>query len=188
MKTFFLAAGVPLKSRAPLYYESADVVAIRESLRGFMAAILPKARMVFGGQPAITPMIRSIANDLGLDVRDHIILYQSKHFRLDFPPDNAAFERVVLTEDTGTREGSLRVLRDRMFSDYEYDAGVFIGGMEGVEVEWDLFRSTQPNALALPVASTGAAAKIIHDRLADPPSGLSEEFAYLHMFRSYLNI
>lgn len=186
MKTFFLSAGVPLRSRHPRYYESADVVAIRESLRGFIAAVLPHSRVVFGGQEAITPMFRLMAQEMGLSVREHVILYQSKFFRKDFPADNDAFEHVILTEDLGDQEASLVRMRERMMDDYEYDAGVFIGGMEGIEKEWEIFRRRHPNVPCYPIASTGAAARIVFDRSSGLPPELASEFAYLHLFRKYL--
>ena len=186
VKTFFLSAGVPLRSRNPTYYETADIVAIRESLRGFLAAVLPTSRVVFGGQAAITPMFRRMAQEMGLTVRDHIVLYQSQFFRMDFPTDNEAFENIVLTADLGEREESLALMRDEMLGNYKFDAGVFIGGMEGVEVEWELFRKKHPSAPCYPIATTGAAARIVFDSSPDLPSDLASEFAYLHLFRKYL--
>jgi hypothetical protein len=45
-----------------------------------------------------------------------------------------------------------------------FDAAVFLGGMEGVEIEYDIFRRLHPNKPAYPVASTGAAARILSER------------------------
>ncbi|MBW0152702.1 MAG: hypothetical protein KXJ53_15940 [Phenylobacterium sp.] len=185
MKTFFLSAGVPMRERDPRYYETADNVAIRESLRGLIGAILPQCRIIFGGQPAITPMFRLIARELNLDVRNHVVLYQSKFFRKEFPPDNAAFERVELTADLGEREASLSAMRAAMF-DNNFDGAVFIGGMEGIELEWELFRAKHPSVPCFPIATTGAAARIIFDREGNLPPDLATEFAYLHLFRKHL--
>ena len=43
----------------------------------------------------------------------------------------------------------------------EYSAGVFIGGMEGIEDEWKRFRGHYPAARALLVASTAGATRVL---------------------------
>jgi len=186
VKTFFLSASVPLRNRHPQFYESADVVAIRESLRGLLGAILPTSRIVFGGHPAITPMFRLMAQEMGLTVRDHVVLYQSRFFQKEFPPENEAFERVVLTEDKGERELSLQLMRQRMLGEHQFHGAVFIGGMEGVFEEWQLFGDMHPGVKRLPVASTGAAARLIYEKENIGISALKNEYAYLHLFRRLL--
>lgn len=185
MKTFFLSAGVPMRDRDPKYYESADNVAIRECLRGLIGAVLPNCRIIFGGQPAITPMFRLIVREMDLDVRKHVVLYQSMFFRKDFPPDNVAFESVVLTPNLGDRETSLDTMREAMLNN-NFHAAVFIGGMEGVEIEWRLFREKHPDVPCYPIATTGAAAKILFDDSPGLPADLATEFAYLHLFLRHL--
>ena len=48
-----------------------------------------------------------------------------------------------------------------MIQSAKFAAGVFIGGMEGVEQEYELFVRAHPKALALPVA-TGRGAQEAH--------------------------
>jgi hypothetical protein len=78
-------------------------------------------------------------------------------------------------------------MREQMLQ-HAFDAGVFIGGMDGVEEEFQLFRTRHPTALVLPVASTGAAARILfdqhrHDFDADLAVMLEHEYAYMSLFR-----
>jgi hypothetical protein len=186
MKTFFLSASIPLLSRHSRFYSTADVVAIRESLRGLVAAVLPSSRIVFGGHPAITPLIRLMAKEMELSVHDHVVLYQSRFFQKDFPEDNSAFERIVLTEEKHDREASLDHMRHRMLSEHTFDGAVFIGGMEGIIDEWELFGRLQKDALRLPVATTGAAARVVFNETPGLPSELATEYAYLHLFRRLL--
>jgi SLOG cluster3 family len=55
----FLSASVPLPSRNPLYFDTADVIAIRDAVRALtMVVVEQHVQLVFGGHPAITPMIR----------------------------------------------------------------------------------------------------------------------------------
>ena len=82
---------------------------------------------------------------------------------------------------------SLKEMRKHMIEDYAYKAGIFIGGMEGVQDEFDAFSQTHPKARLLPVASTGAAAKIIYDSQKEKfPEALERELTYMNMFKTLL--
>lgn len=190
----FLSASVPDPRRNPVYFETADVVAIREAVRGLATVIAerPGARLVWGGHPAITPLVRLVVRSMGAAVHDRVHLYQSALFAQEFPPDNAEFENVTVTRAVGEdKDASLAVMRERMLGEHRFDAGVFIGGMEGVEDEWRLFSSMHPQAVLLPVASTGAAAQRLFDdarkRLDSGTARLLErESAYISVFRRLL--
>ena len=54
-------------------------------------------------------------------------------------------------------------MRKRMFEENNFSAAIFIGGMEGVIDEYRMFREYYPQAITIPLASTGAAAKIVYD-------------------------
>lgn len=187
MKKVFLSASVPDPKRNQLYYNTADVVAIREAVRALATLVLPSATLVWGGHPAITPMIRVIAEGLGIPTQNKVVLYQSSFFEGLFPASNTAFETVVLTKNTHERESSLAEMRRRMLTDHAFEAGIFIGGMEGVEEEFSLFKQYQPTSPVLPVATTGGAAKLIFDRQAEAfPSMLNSRYSYLSLFRKQL--
>ena len=49
-------------------------------------------------------------------------------------------------------------MREQMLSREDLVGAVFIGGMDGVEVEYDIFRRRNPKAFILPVAAPGGAA------------------------------
>ena len=58
-RRIFLSASVPLPLRNAAYFNTADVIAIRDAVRALMLVIIEqKAELVFGGHPAISPMIR----------------------------------------------------------------------------------------------------------------------------------
>ena len=62
------------------------------------------------------------------------------------------------------------------------------GGMEGVVEEYELFKTSNPNALILPIASTGAAAKIIYDSIEHKPNErLTNDYAYMALFSDLLS-
>ena len=50
------------------------------------------------------------------------------------------------------------MMREQMLSREDLVAAVFIGGMEGVEAEHELFKPFHPGAKVLPVPSPGGAA------------------------------
>lgn len=184
----FLSASVPLLGRNPQFLDTVDVIGIRESIKALVLVLLErKGTLVFGGHPAITPLMRLLFHEAGVSPRDHITLYQSRYFVEKFPEDNAAFERIVVVDAVaGDRERSLLEMRRRMLLDSDFTSGVFIGGMEGVIDEFDLFRQWIPDVSAFPIASTGAAALWLYrNRGIDMPELLSE-LTYPTLFRSIL--
>lgn len=226
MKNIFLSASIPLPERHPKYYDSADIIAIRDAVIALATLVLGKHRIIWGGHPSITPLIyyvieRIIQNRLdekgvneGLDIEDkkgiffkelkeeiskHVIIYQSKFFEKHFPPDNSKFDNVILTDPIeDDREKSLLHMRDRMLSDFHFSAAIFIGGMDGIEGnkekeidgEYKMFKERYPEAIIIPLASTGAATKIVYDNLSDDTREKNERFlkdyGYMSLFQKYL--
>jgi hypothetical protein len=215
MKNIFLSASIPLPERHPKYFETADIIAIRDSVIALASIALTNHRIIWGGHPSITPLIyyvieRMLINNLKREdwdlplnkdekgfiesqlkgeIQQHIKLYQSLIFKDDFPPENEVFQNVVLTENFGDIPSSIQHLRERMFSENEFSAAVFIGGMDGIEVEYNMFNEYHPGALLLPIASTGAATKIVYDSLF--PEDLKNErlvkdYGYMSLFQKFL--
>lgn len=185
----FLSAGVPDPKRGPQYAKTADTVAIAAAVSALVYVTLGRRLLVWGGQPAITPMIWAIAEGLGTDYGEWVRLYQSKHFEEEFPEDNQRFRNVVYTDDVGhDREKSLRLMREKMFSDFSFSAVVLIGGMGGILDEFDMLRTMQPKATFLPVASTGGAAVVVAERLSRVPIDMWHELDYVSMFHRYLEV
>ncbi len=187
LNNIFLSASVPLPERDPKYYKTSDLIAIRDAVLALATIALPKHRLVWGGHPSITPLIYYVLQKMDVNIQEHITLFQSRYFEKYFPEDNNKFNNVILTENLGDKISSLRLMRETMFESYEFKAGIFIGGMEGVEEEYNMFKITQPDALVLPIASTGAAAKIIYDNLKNNISDQFERnYAYMSLFQNYL--
>ena len=71
-------------------------------------------------------------------------------------------------------------MRQAMLSRDDLSAAVFIGGMEGVEVEFALFQYLHPSALTLAVPAPGGAALDLAKRLGTPDEMLQDiDFARL---------
>jgi hypothetical protein len=188
----FLSASVPLPSRNRVYFDTADVIAIRDAIRALaMVVVEQQLELVFGGHPAITPMIRLQIAETGTPVRDRVLLYQSRYFERDFPRDNIEFERIELIDEIpDDRTASLLHMREAMLAG-SLHGGFFIGGMEGVEEEYAMFRRLQPGIPAFPIASTGAAAARLFeadsDLVRDHPE-LLDEISYVTLMRNLIKL
>ncbi len=158
-RSLFLSASVPVVGRGD-YADSADPFLIQCAVRELVLAVVRDWRIVWGGHPAITPMIWTMCRDLGVSYSDRVVLYQSRFFQDQFPEENTQFRNVVFIEQVpGDREASLLQMRRQMLSRDDLAAAVFIGGMEGVEAEYSLFGQLHPSAPRLVVRSPGGAAR-----------------------------
>jgi hypothetical protein len=185
----FLSAGVPDPKRGPEYAKTADTVAITAAVSALVHVTLGRRLLVWGGQPAITPMIWAVAEGLGVEYGSWVRLYQSKHFEDEYPEDNERFQNVTYTDDVnGDREDSLRIMREKMFSDFNYTAAIFIGGMAGIVHEFDLLMNLQPKVTALPILSTGGAVLDVAQRMGAVPPDLGDDLDYVALFHRHLGV
>lgn len=212
-KPVFLSASEPDPKRRPEYWESRRLLNVREAVRALAAYMLPRQPLVFGGHPAITPLVDAIAGRIRHDAAGReatsprVLRFLSEHFAARFPPDVVAIPDTVLTPsvdtkgemmppNSGDRAMSLLLMRyamigrperppvvermgryrdwfgqerRRRFGTTDFAAGIFIGGMEGVEREFNIFRHFHPTTPAWPIASTGSAAAHLLESLELPP-------------------
>lgn len=188
LNKIFLSASIPYENRDRRFFNTADVIAIRDCVRALATVVIPKAHLIWGGHPSITPLIRYVLARMNSNLRQHVTLYQSRFFEQYFPPDNFDFEDVRLIEVDKGREQSLSKMRESMIGENKFVAGIFIGGMEGVWDEYIMFRRYHPKALLLPIASTGAAAKeIFAESSGKRDHDLADNYAYMAMFRRLLS-
>jgi hypothetical protein len=185
----FLSAGVPDPRRGPDYAATADSVAIAAAVSALVHVVLGRRTLVWGGHPAITPMIWVVAQDIGVQYERWVRLYQSSYFKDEFLEENARFQNVTFTDAVeADRDRSLLVMRERMFTENQFKAAVFIGGMGGILEEFELFRQHQPDACVIPVLSTGGAALQLAGRIGHLPTDLSKDHDYVALFHRHLDI
>lgn len=185
----FLSAGVPDPKRGPEYAATADTVAITAAVSAVVHVTLGRRQLVWGGHPAITPMVWVVAQDVGVDYGQWVRLYQSRFFKEEFPEDNERFRNVTYTEQVmQDREKSLAAMRKQMFSDNLFAAAVFIGGMGGIVDEYELFREMQPKAAIIPVVSTGGAALTVAERVGQVSVDLKNDLDYIALFHRHLGV
>ena len=183
----FLSASVPLPDRDRAYFDTADVIAIRDSIKALAQEVLLDGSITFGGHPAITPLMALILRESYPSRAHSLVLYQSAYFAAHFPVENDEFIDVRVTPAVGSdRTKSLALMRREMLNSSRFDAGVFVGGMEGVEEEYELFRKAHPTRPAYPIASTGGAALIVYNGLRNPDRSLIDEITYPTLFRRIL--
>ena len=158
MKEIFLSASVPEHGRGN-FYESADPFLIQFAVRELITVCLGRRRIVWGGHPSITPMVHAVCKDFGMEFAPPVVLYQSRYFENRFPEDNKYFETILVDAVDGDLAGSLVELRRAMLS-RSIEFAVFIGGMEGIFQEYEMFRDLHgPNAQALALGTPGGAAR-----------------------------
>ena len=187
-EAIFLSASVPDPKRTPRYAEFADTVAIGAAVAALVYVTLGRRMLVWGGHPAITPMIWVVARSLGVDYGQWVRLCQSRYFEDEFPEDNIRFQNVTYIDALKDRDESLRVMRERIFTDQTFQAAVFIGGMQGIVDEFDLLRKFQPTTPLLPITSTGGATIDVARRLQHFPSDFGDNLDYVSLFHRWLKI
>ena len=183
----FLSAGVPDPS-AHHFVGDGDSVAISAAVAAVLEVTLGRRRLIWGGHPAITPMVWTFAESMGVDYGKWVLLYQSLRFKDDFPDENALFQNVVFTENVRDEVGpSLELMRERMLGENEFESAVFIGGMKGIIDECQLFARLAPGARIVPVVSTGGAARLLGESLGFGPE-TAEDLDYVRFMYSCLGV
>jgi len=183
----FLSAGIPEKGPDDDFFTTSDIVAIRDAVRSLASVTIPNTKLVYGGQPAITSLIRYIMYKTTPENKENVILYQSSYFKHSFPEDNNSIPVRTITEVGIEQESSLSEMRYQMIKNHPFKAGVFIGGKGGVIEEYNMFKKLHPHAAIFPIASTGAAAKALYHLYDFSDKRLLSDFAYKTLFKNLLS-
>lgn len=187
LKNIFLSASIPLAERNPGFYETADFIAIRDSVIALVTTVLPHYKLIWGGHPSITPLIYYVLKKMNLNIQDHVQIYQSKYFEKHFPIENNRFENVTVTPFLIDQDNSLALMREMMIGLNKFSAAIFIGGMEGIEIEYKMFKKFHPKAKIIPLASTGAGAKLVYDNFFEEKDNrFVKDYAYMALFQDLL--
>jgi hypothetical protein len=184
------------RQRNQHYLQTAEPARIRSAVVALtQAALLRGMRLVFGAHPAISPMVLSVARDARATARS-ILVFQSAFFEDQLP--NATLEladwtagALIMTAKRSAapplnaRQQSLSLMRKLMVSVPGLRGAVFIGGMEGVEEEANIFRQTNPRLPLYAVASTGSAAADLFEHATREVAGTLKDPTLLKTCRSY---
>ncbi len=187
MTAIFLSASIPEKDNSE-FVRAPNPYLIQTAVRELVVSVIAKHKIVWGGHPAITPMIWSICEDLNVDYSTQVVLYQSNYFKEQFPTENRNFKNVVYIDAVdGDRDASLREMRKAMLSRDDLVAGVFIGGKKGIKDEFDLFRDLHPNLKALALASPGGMAANLAQDLAGEHKANFGDVDFAAMFEQHFS-
>jgi hypothetical protein len=155
MGAIFLSASVP--TREPYSLDCRPQV-IQAAINALAQVVLGRRKLVWGGHPAITPLLWSAAQAVGVEYTVAVELFQSKLFTNVLPEENKHFSNVRLIDAIGEDvEASLLEMRKAMLTSTEFESAVFIGGMHGILDEYKLFAQYWPHATCIPIAQTGGA-------------------------------
>ena len=188
MSAIFLSASVPVAGRGN-YYDTADPFLIQVAVRELMLTVLGRRLVVWGGHPAITPMVWTVCEDLDVDFSKSVVLYQSKFFKDFFPEENKRFANVEYVDEVkDDRDASLLRMREAMLSRDDLAAAVFIGGMEGIVAEHELFTRFHPEGKVLPVPAPGGAARELASKLGVTNETELQNVDFAKLFHEELEI
>jgi len=183
----FLSASVPRMGREG--GDDYDAYLIKEAVTALIEVILGRHLLVWGGQPAITPIVASAAKGYDVSFSGVATLYQSKAYGTEYPEENAQLDNFVETEEIpGNKPESLAVMREKMLRSHKFHAGVFIGGMEGVVKEYHLFKELHPSAIVLPVPAPGGTSRKLFKREEKLPPELEDAIDFTFWFQKILNV
>jgi hypothetical protein len=186
-RAIFLSAGVPDPS-SKHFMGDGDTAAISALVSALLYVALGRRPIVWGGHPAITPMVWTYAEALSIDYSKWVTLYQTSFFKEDFPEENERFKNVVVTEAVaGDRERSLETMRRRMLRESTFEAAIFAGGMGGIFDEYYLVKELAGSAKILPIISTGGAAASLGRELK-AHDDFSDELDYVSLLFEQLSI
>lgn len=183
----FLSASVPVEGRRG--FETGEAYLIKEAVSALVEVVLGRRLLVWGGQPAITPMLWEAARQYSVSYENVVRLFQSKYFEGRYPPENTAFpnfkETEVVNDDLGA---SLLQMRRVMLSSYPFSAAVFVGGMEGVWGEYQLFKEYNPDATVIPIPSPGGVARELYKEERTLPAALEHAIDYSYWLYKLLDV
>lgn len=194
--TILLSASVPTDKRDPKFTKIKNAqIQIEEAVIGLSRNIFNAGgKMVFGGHPSISPLVAMIATEFHLNKEientkrneaseKKITIYQSKVYEALIPKETTGlyelgYSDIIWTDSkngevynadanqTSQCPKSLEFMRRQMMS-REIDALVCIGGMEGVQDEFALFRELHPRKPIFILKSTGGASSILAEQFKD---------------------
>lgn len=176
-KTIFLSSSFPQSERDERYFKTANPLEITDAVIAVARAVFSrKGKLVFGGHPTISPLILSVGEEFISFFEEAylpiVYIYQSKYFKTVI----SEYTKKLIEKRIGDkirwtpavdndREKSLALMRGKMLDDTDPIAGIFIGGMEGVEDEFKLFTSFFENRPVYCIGSVGGASKILAERI-----------------------
>lgn len=193
----FLSASIPNPDTWTGTFSAPEITdAVVAFARVFLTA---GVRLVSAAHPTIAPLLLYVAAEIEPRQTERVVIYQSQLFEDVLPTATRRFEaedigQIIWTE---ARDGdprvratwgpSLDLMRRQMLSQTDPRAAVFIGGMEGIQTEYDLYREVFPDRPTYAVGYPGGEARRLSDQLDSPlRSRLANDDVYPALWYSVL--
>jgi len=193
----FLSASIPNPNTWTGSFSAPEITdAVVAFARVFLTA---GVRLVSAAHPTIAPLLLYVAAEIEPRQTERVVIYQSQLFEDVLPTATRRFEaedigQVIWTE---AREGdplvretwgpSLDLMRRQMLSETDPRAAIFIGGMEGIQVEYELFREVFPDRPTYAIGYPGGEARRLSEQRDSPlGSRLANDDVYPTLWYSVL--
>lgn len=175
-KFIFLSVSLPSADRHQKYYLNTNPLNITNAVVSFIESILKRnGKIIFGGHPTISPLVLTVAKKFfsilnGEKDPVRIYIYQSELFKdkiseFTYELLDLGIGKIIWTESfNDLKEKSLYCMRVQMLKEHNLSAGIFFGGMEGIEEEFDLFKEIHPRTPMYLIGSSGGATKILFEK------------------------
>ena len=183
----FLSASIPDEKRKSEFKGDIKVNAIRDAIVAFTTVCSQwNIPFYFGGHPAISPLVYSVASDYENAI-NNIKIYQSEFFKGCTPEEVIYYSNIIWTKEEKDLPTSVEYMRECMFKDNpDTELAIFIGGMKGIINEADLIKSKFPNITMIPFASTGGASLDLYEKLNCKNEECLNCYAYISLFKEIL--
>jgi hypothetical protein len=193
--TVFLSSSIPNPQHWSGYFDAREITdAVVAAARAVLTA---GGLLVTGAHPTISPLLLYVAAEFPNDPeRPRVVVYQSGLFEPIMPEATRRFQNdgISILRITppvpgerpvrGEWDGSLRLMREQMFSETEPAAGIYIGGMADISKEFEMLDERRPRPLAYALAAPGGeAAKLVHNSPAPVRELLASSNIYPSIFR-----
>ena len=184
----FLSAGVPdsQPQQGREYFGKGNIPAIREAVMALTRVCMEyHIPICFGGHPAISPLVYSIAKDYDEEFAENVLIYQSEWFKEKTPKVVSYYKQIVWTPKGSDVKSSVSVMRDKIFEN-DFDCGVFIGGMDGIIDEATRFHTQNPKSTMIAIPNTGGATSVLQSITKFQFTEFPDSYAYVAEFKKAL--
>lgn len=193
-RAVFLSASIPDPDR----WEGAfDAYEVTDAVVAAARAVLTDGGvLVSAAHPTIAPLLMYVAAELAApDGPRRVIVYQCDLFESVLPEPTRRFGEEGIGElrwtpavpgeapNPGRWNGSLRVMRQQMLTDTDPAGAIFVGGMDGITDEFDLFQELFPGRPVYPVGRPGGEARALAARSDSRVPRLIDDDVYPALFR-----
>jgi hypothetical protein len=151
--------------------------------------------LVSAAHPTIAPLLLYVAGEFPRSSEPRVIIYQSHFFDRVLPLATRRFEDAGVgilrwtdavegdTPEPGRRNASLQLMRETMLRETDPAAAIFIGGMDGISIEHDMFRELHPRRPVYALGPPGGEARSLAET-ADSP--LNRELMTMDVYPAVL--